>query len=43
MLVDTKGMLADGYRHHVAFVEGDWSAAVVEALSKYLGYSVDVI
>ena len=36
-------MALNGYRHHVAFVEGDWSAAVVEALSKYLGYSVDVI
>ena len=34
-------MARNGYRHHVAFVQGDWSAAVAEAFSNYLGYEID--
>jgi len=33
----------NGYRHHVAFVKGDWSAAVVEAFSNYLDWEIDQI
>lgn len=33
----------NGYRHHVAFVRGNWSEAVVEAFSNYLGYRIDRI
>ena len=44
---DMQGMLnymaRNGYRHHVAFVRGGWSAAIVEAFSNYLGYEVDRI
>ena len=36
---DDKG----GYRHHVAFVRGNWSAAIVEAFSIYLGWEIDRI
>ena len=36
-------MAKNGYRHHVAFVRGNWSAAIVEAFSNYLGYEVDRI
>jgi L-fucose isomerase-like protein len=36
-------MARNGYRHHVAFVEGDWSRAVAEALSNYLEYPIDEI
>ena len=36
-------MSRNGYRHHVAFVRGSWSAAIVEAFSNYLGYEVDRI
>ena len=34
-------MARNGYRHHVAFVRGSWSAAIVEAFSNYLGYDVE--
>ena len=36
-------MARNGYRHHVAFVQGGWQDAVVEALSNYLGYAIDCI
>lgn len=36
-------MSRNGYRHHVAFVRGNWSAAIVEAFSNYLGYQIDLI
>jgi len=36
-------MAKNGYRHHVAFVRGNWSAAIVEAFSNYLGYDVERI
>ena len=36
-------MARNGYRHHVAFVNGDWQAAVVEALVNYLGYGMERI
>jgi predicted RNA-binding protein len=36
-------MTRNGYRHHVAFVEGDWSRAVAEALANYLEYPIDEI
>lgn len=34
-------MAKNGYRHHVAFVKGDWSAAIVEAFSNYLGWEIE--
>ena len=34
-------MSRNGYRHHVAFVRGNWSAAIVEAFSNYLGFEID--
>ena len=34
-------MARNGYRHHVAFVEGDWSSAVEESLVNYLGYDME--
>ena len=34
-------MAKNGYRHHVAFVRGSWSATIVEAFSNYLGYDVE--
>ena len=44
---DIDGMLnymaRNGYRHHVAFVRGNWSAAIVEAFSNYLGYEIENI
>ena len=44
---DANGMLnymsRNGYRHHVAFVRGNWSAAIVEAFSNYLGWEIDRI
>lgn len=33
----------NGYRHHVAFVRGNWSAAIVEAFGNYLGWEIDRI
>ena len=36
-------MARNGYRHHVAFVRGNWSAAIVEAFSNYLGYEVESV
>lgn len=36
-------MAKNGYRHHVAFVKGDWSAAIVEAFGNYLGWEIDRI
>ena len=36
-------MAKNGYRHHVAFVRGSWSATIVEAFSNYLGYDVERI
>ena len=36
-------MARNGYRHHVAFAEGDWSQAVGEAFSNYLGYEIEKI
>ena len=44
---DANGMLnymsKNGYRHHVAFVKGNWSAAIVDAFSTYLGWEIDRI
>ena len=44
---DANGMLnymsRNGYRHHVAFVRGNWSAAIVEAFANYLGFEIDRI
>ena len=44
---DANGMLnymaRNGYRHHVAFVRGDWSASVVEAFTNYLGYEIEEV
>ena len=44
---DANGMLnymaKNGYRHHVAFVRGSWSAAIVEAFSNYLDWEIDRI
>ena len=34
-------MSRNGYRHHVAFVRGNWSAAIVEAFSNYLGFEIE--
>ena len=34
-------MAKNGYRHHVAFVRGNWAAAVVEAFSNYLGFDIE--
>ena len=36
-------MARNGYRHHVAFVKGDWSAAIAEAFSNYLGYEIETV
>ena len=36
-------MSLSGYRHHVAFVRGDWSQSVAEAFGNYLGYRIDEI
>jgi L-fucose isomerase-like protein len=36
-------MARNGYRHHVAFVQGDWQDAVVEALVNYLEYFIDCV
>jgi len=36
-------MAKNGYRHHVAFVRGNWASAVVEAFSSYLGFDIDRI
>lgn len=36
-------MSLNGYRHHVAFVRGNWAEAVVEAFSNYLGWEIDRI
>ena len=36
-------MARNGYRHHVAFVEGDWSDALVEAFTTYLGFPIDIV
>ena len=36
-------MARNGYRHHVAFVEGDWFDAVGEAFGNYLGYEIEKI
>ena len=36
-------MARNGYRHHVAFVRGDWRDAVTEALVNYLGYGMERI
>ena len=44
---DADGMLnymaRNGYRHHVAFVRGNWADAIVEAFSNYLGWEIDRI
>ena len=36
-------MSRNGYRHHVAFVRGSWSGAIVEAFSNYLGYEIEKV
>lgn len=36
-------MARNGYRHHVAFVMGDWLGAVMEAPVNYLGYGMEQI
>lgn len=34
-----KHMSEEGFRHHAIITEGDWTDAIREALSKYLGYT----
>ncbi len=36
-------MCENGYKHHVAIAQGEWSDCVTEALVKYLGYKIDVL
>ena len=36
-------MFKNGYRHHVAFVPGDWTKSVEEAFNNYLGYNCDIL
>ena len=36
-------MAKNGYRHHVAITKGDWTEAVDEAFTNYLGYKIDII
>lgn len=36
-------MCENGYKHHVAIAQGEWSDCVTEALVKYLGYNIDVL
>ena len=36
-------MCENGYKHHVAIAQGDWSESVKEALVKYLGYNIDIL
>ena len=36
-------MATEGYRHHVAIAKGNWSEAVREALSNYLGYEIEIV
>ncbi len=38
-----KYMCENGYKHHVAIAQGEWSCCVAEALNKYLGYSIDLL
>lgn len=38
-----KYMCENGYKHHVAIAQGEWSDCVKEALVKYLGYNIDVL
>lgn len=38
-----KYMCENGYKHHVAIAQGEWSAAVREALVKYLEYNIDIL
>ena len=33
-------MCENGYKHHVAIAQGEWSESVKEALVKYLGYDI---
>lgn len=44
---DIDGMLnymaRNGYRHHVAFVNGDWSASIEDSFRTYLGYNLDIV
>ena len=34
-----KHMCEEGFRHHAIITAGDWTNALREALSKYLGYT----
>ena len=36
-------MCENGYKHHVAIAQGEWSDCVQEALVKYLVYNIDVL
>ena len=36
-------MARNGYRHHVAFVQGHWASAMAEAFTGYLDYELDSI
>lgn len=36
-------MCENGYKHHVAIAQGEWSDCVKEALGKYLEYNIDVL
>lgn len=38
-----KYMCENGYKHHVAIAQGEWSESIQEALVKYLGYNVDML
>ncbi len=36
-------MCENGYKHHVAIAKGQWTESVHEALTKYLGYEIDIL
>ncbi len=36
-------MCENGYKHHVAIAQGEWSGCVREALAKYLEYNIDIL
>lgn len=36
-------MCENGYKHHVAIAQGEWTTCVNEALTKYLEYKIDLL
>ena len=36
-------MCENGYKHHVAIAQGEWSDCIEEALVKYLEYNIDIL